>query len=139
MNYILDTCVVSELIRVHPEKKVISWIDSVDERKLYLSVVTIGELEKGIEKLVPSLKKDKILDWLHGDLLVRFSNRILSLDDGIMLKWGQLTGSLEKKGLPMSTLDSLIAATALHYHYCLVTRNESDFINCDLPIFNPWK
>ena len=138
MNYILDTCVISELIKSDPEGKVIEWIDSIEENKLYLSVVTIGELEKGISKLNSSLRKNEIIEWLHEDLIIRFDNRILTLDIAVLLKWGQLVGSLERQGLPMPTIDSLIAATVKNYNFCLVTRNEKDYQNCAIQLFNPW-
>ena len=139
MNYLLDTCVISELIKKEPEEKVIKWIDSIEEDKLYLSVITIGELEKGISKLKSSKRKALIKEWLHEDLLIRFDNRILILDIDTFQKWGELVASLEKKGLKMPTIDSLIAATALKYSFCLVTRNDRDFKNCNMQIFNPWE
>ncbi len=139
MNYILDTCVISELIKNAREQKVVNWIDNIEEDKLYLSVITIGELEKGISKLKSSKRKVTITEWLHEDLLIRFSNRILALDIDILLQWGKLTASLESKGIKMPTIDSLIAATAKKYSFCLVTRNERDFQNCDIQILNPWK
>lgn len=139
MNYILDTCVISELIKNASEQKVVNWIDRVDEDKLYLSVITIGELEKGISKLKSSKRKVVITEWLHEDLLIRFSNRILILDIDILLQWGKMMASLESQGIKMPTIDSLIAATAKKNNYCLVTRNESDFQNCNIQILNPWK
>ncbi|MFO7889687.1 MAG: type II toxin-antitoxin system VapC family toxin [bacterium] len=139
MNYLLDTCVISELIKTTPEPKVIEWIDSVDEEKLLLSVITIGELEKGILKLPSSKKKTRIQEWLQEDLLIRFHKRIIILDIDIFLQWGILTATLEKRGTKMPAIDSLIAATALNHDLCFVTRNEPDFQNCDINLFNPWK
>ena len=139
MNYILDTCVISELIKNAPEQKVVNWIDNIEEDKLYLSVVTIGELEKGISKLKSSKRKVAITEWLHEDLLIRFSNRILTLDIDTLLQWGKLKASLESQGIKMPTIDSLIAATAKRNSFCLVTRSERDFQNCDIQILNPWK
>lgn len=139
MSYLLDTCVISELIKSTPEPTVVEWIDSIEEDKLYLSVITIGELEKGIAKLKPSKRKSKIKEWLNDDLLIRFNKHILILDIDIFQQWGTLTASLEKQGIKMPTIDSLIAATALTHNLCLITRNEKDFRNCDITILNPWK
>ena len=139
MNYLLDTCVISELVKIEPDKRVIKWIDSVEESKLYLSVVTIGELEKGISKLKPSKRKDKITEWLHEELIFRFNDRILNLDIHTFIDWGRLNATLENQGTKMPSIDSLIAATAIQYNLCLVTRNERDFQNCDIQLINPWK
>jgi len=139
MNYLLDTCIVSELISKVPNKKVLNWIDSINEDKLFLSVITIGELEKGINKLEPSKRRDEITEWLHEDLLIRFKDRILILDTDILIDWGQLTASLENQGHKMPSIDSLIAATAIRYNLCLATRNEQDFQNCNIQLMNPWK
>ena len=139
MNYLLDTCLISELIRRLPNKNVINWIDTIDEEKLYLSVITIGELEKGVNKLDPSKRRDTITEWLHEDLIIRFNDRILSLDLEILIEWGRLTAMLENRGLKMPSIDSLIAATARQYNLCLVTRNERDFQHCNIELINPWK
>ncbi len=139
MNYLLDTCIVSELIKNEPNIKLINWIDSVEEIKLYLSVITIGEIEKGISKLPTSRRKSIIIEWLHEDLLIRFNNRIVNLDLDILFQWGKMSASLELKGLKMPSIDSLIAATAKHNKFCLVTRNIKDFENCGIELLNPWK
>ena len=139
MNYLLDTCVVSELVAKRPEHKVMAWIDGIAEARLYLSVITIGELNKGIEKLSDSPRRVILTDWLNDQLLVRFVGRIVAIDIGVMLKWGQLTGLLERAGKTMSAMDSLIAATALHENFNLVTRNEIDFQYAGVSLTNPWK
>ncbi|MBU0710911.1 type II toxin-antitoxin system VapC family toxin [bacterium] len=139
MNYLLDTCVISELVKIEPDKQVAEWINSVEEGQLYLSVVTIGELEKGISKLKPSKRKDKITEWLHNDLIFRFNDRILNLDINTFIEWGRLNATLENQGKKMPSIDSLIAATAIQYNLCLVTRNDRDFQNCNIQILNPWK
>ena len=138
MRYLLDTNVISELIAKHPNQRVVEWIDGHDPTSIYLSVLTIGELRKGIEKLPPSTRKDILLDWLNDDLLVRFSGRILTLDVDAMLIWGELTGRLEREGKPRPAIDSLIAALALHHRCHLVTRNEGDFAGTGVSTINPW-
>jgi len=139
MNYILDTNVVSELIAVDPDHSVIQWIDSVDPESIFLSVITIGEIKKGIEKLPRSKRKERYSTWLEQDLLVRFEKRILLLDSSTLLTWGQLTADLEKAGRPMPAIDSLLAASALNTGYTLVTRNTADFESAGILVLNPWK
>jgi predicted nucleic acid-binding protein len=139
MNYLLDTNVISELISKQPNKKVVEWLDRLDPNTVYLSVITIGEIRKGIEKLPYSKRKEKVREWLETDLLLRFQGRILEITIEVMLVWGTLTGRLENEGRPIMAIDSLIAAIALHGNYCLVTRNEFDFRHTGLTIINPWK
>ncbi|HSK75309.1 MAG TPA: type II toxin-antitoxin system VapC family toxin [Thermoanaerobaculia bacterium] len=139
MSYLLDTCVISELASKRPQPDVVQWIDSVDPESVYLSVITIGEIRKGIEKLEASKRKETLQAWLQDELLVRFKDRLAVLDTGVLLEWGTLMGRLEKRGKPMPAVDSLIAATALHRHLILVTRNEDDFLNAGVRLLNPWK
>jgi tRNA(fMet)-specific endonuclease VapC len=139
MNYLLDTNVISELISKRSNKKVLEWLDRLDSNTIYLSVITIGEIRKGIEKLPPSKRKERIKEWLEGDLLLRFQGRILEITTEVMLIWGELTGRLEKEGRPITAIDSLIAAIALQGNYRLVTRNEHDFQYTGVTIINPWK
>ncbi len=139
MNYLLDTCVISELVAKQPNPKIIEWIDSIEETRLYLSVITIGEIRKGIEKLPNSARKATLETWLNDHLLVRFSGRIVPIEVGVMLRWGQLMGALEMTGKQMPAIDSLIAASVLNGGFSLVTRNEMDFREVGVPIVNPWK
>ena len=139
MNYLLDTCVISELVAQRPNQRVVEWVDSIEEERLYLSVIAIGEIRKGIEKLPDSRRKAALEEWLNDHLLVRFGERIVAIDTGVMLKWGQLAGALESAGKTMSAIDSLLAATALHGNFSLVTRNEEDFKHAGVSIINPWR
>jgi tRNA(fMet)-specific endonuclease VapC len=138
MSYLLDTCVLADLVARAPNPGLIEWLDGVDEVKLYLSVVTIGEIQKGINKLVASKRKQALSEWLADDLLVRFRGRILPIDTQVMLAWGTLVADLEQRGNPMPAIDSLIAATALQNGLTLVTRNEADFSGSGVPVLNPW-
>jgi predicted nucleic acid-binding protein len=139
MTFLLDTCVISELVAKQPNLHVVQWVDSIDEDKLFLSAITIGEIKRGIEKLADSSRKSALAEWLEGDLLLRFIDRILPIDISVMLVWGQLTADLEKQGSPMPAIDSLIAATCLQARLDLVTRNERDFAHCGLAVVNPWE
>ncbi len=139
MNYLLDTNVISELVSKRPDRKIVEWLDRLDPNTVYLSVITIGEIRKGIEKLPPSKRRDRVKEWLEGDLLIRFQGRILEITTEVMLIWGELTGRLEKEGRPITAIDSLVAAIALQGNYRLVTRNEHDFQQTGVAIFNPWK
>lgn len=136
MSYLLDTNVISELIKMTPNEHVIAWVNRVAEFDLYLSAITIGELRKGVEKLDKSNKKTRLLFWLEQDLIERFADRILNIDVAVAERWGRLLVQT-KKTLP--AIDSLIAATALHHDLCLVTRNVDDFNIPTLELFNPWE
>ena len=138
MKYLFDTCIISELVSKQPNHKVVEFIDSLDPEDVYLSVITIGEIAKGIEKLPKSRRKTDLHTWLKDDLLVRFEGNILSLDTDILLEWGGLTARLESAGRAMPAMDSLIAASVLAKKMTLVTRNVSDFEDTGAEILNPW-
>ena len=137
MNYLLDTCVISELVKPSPAKSVIDWLNTTPTERLYLSVITIGEIRKGLTKLPESKRKDGLTHWLN-TLLEDYEDRILSIDLKTSENWGFIQGNSEKKGNPMSTIDSLIAAIVYTHNFTLVTRNEDDFIQAGIPIINPW-
>ena len=139
MNYILDTNVISELVAARPEPKVVDWIQSVESNQVFLSVIAIGELKKGIEKLPDSDRKVKLDQWLQEDLLVRFEDQILIIDQETVLIWGRLVAQLEMSGRPISAIDALLAATALQWQYTLVTRNTAHFTMAGIVLFNPWE
>lgn len=139
MKYLLDTCVISELVARQPSQRVIDWIDRINSEAAYLGVITIGEIRKGIEKLPDSKRKTTLREWLEEELLVRFSGRILSIDIDVILIWGSLMGRLKVSGKKMAAIDSFIAALAVHGNLTLVTRNEDDFQHVGIPIVNPWK
>ena len=139
MIYLLDTCVISEFVAAQPTAKVVNWLADLDPETVYLSVVTIGEIQKGIEKLPASKRKEALRTWLKDDLLVRFHDRLLPLETGEMLTWGTLISRVEAKGKPMPLIDSLIAATALHHDLVVVTRDHDDFAPSGARLFNPWE
>jgi predicted nucleic acid-binding protein len=137
MKNLLDTYVIAEYQKPAPEPKVINWLDSQIEESLFLSVLTIGEIEKGIARL-PASKRKNNLEMFLGNLVTRFDQRILPLDTHILRRWGKLTGSIEKKGRVLPIVDSLLAAQALEYDLTIVTRNTSDFTGTGARILNIW-
>ncbi|HEU4323910.1 MAG TPA: type II toxin-antitoxin system VapC family toxin [Roseiflexaceae bacterium] len=139
MKYLLDTNVISEIISKKPNTSVLEWLDSLDQTMVYLSIITIGEIQKGIEKLPPSKRKEDLQTWLDNDLLLRFDGKITQINVAVIRTWGVLTGQLEKTGRPLAAIDSLVAAIALEGSYALVTRNEDDFTGTGVTIVNPWK
>ena len=138
MTYLLDTCLISELVAKQPNQKVLDWVDAQVPETLYLSVITIGEIARGICKLTPSKRKESLTTWLNETLPNRFENRILTIDVSTMVLWGNLICQLEQNGRPLPAMDSLIAAIALQHSLSLVTRNEKDFAGTGLIIVNPW-
>jgi len=138
LNYLFDTNVLSELAAKDPNANVVAWVESIDQENIFLSVVAIGELKKGIEKLPESRKKKDLISWLENDLLVRFGERIIPLDLPVMLVWGTMVAELEKAGTPLPAIDSLLAASASQRGLTLVTRNTKDFDPAGIPLINPW-
>ena len=134
----LDTCVLSEFKKKQPEKKVVSWLDTQIEESLFLSALTIGEIQKGISSLPESKRQKDLQLWLKA-IIYRYDTRILLIGLEVMRQWGQLTGDLEKKGRVLPFLDSLMAATALVHNLILITRNEDDFTGTGVTILNIWK
>ena len=138
MNYLFDTNVLSELTAKNPDASVVAWVENIDQENIFLSVVAIGELKKGIEKLPGSRKKKDLISWLENDLLVRFGERIIPLDLPVMLVWGTMVAELEKAGTPLPAIDSFLAASASQRGLTLATRNTKDFEPAGIPLINPW-
>lgn len=139
MNFLLDTCVVSELVKIRPEPAVIHWVDSVDEQRLFLSVLTLGELEKGIAKLYNGPRKAVLHEWLQHNLVTRFAGRILDIDKTVAVAWGNIQGEAEQRGNKLPVIDSLLAAIAETHGLTVATRNVIDFERCGTRTFNPWE
>jgi predicted nucleic acid-binding protein len=137
-GFLLDTNIVSELVRPRPDHRVTQWLDSTDEELLFLSVLTLGEIRKGITTLTDPARKTRLEAWLSGNLLARFEGRILPIDHAIADRWGQITGSLAAQGSPLAVIDGLLAATALHHNLTLVTRNTRDVARTRVGVFDPW-
>lgn len=138
MIYLLDTCIVSEVSKQAPNPEVIIWLNKQSISDLFVSTLTLGEIEKGISKLPESSKKHVLDAWFRNDFLKQFEQRILPIDANVALKWGFLSGSLEAVGKKLPVIDGLIAATALTHNAILVTRNENDFQTTGVALMNPW-
>jgi hypothetical protein len=136
MSYLLDTNIVSETVRRSPNKAVIAWLDQLPGEALYVSVLTLGEIRKGIEALADRKRREKLRLWLEHELPAWFEGRILSVDLAVADRWGRL---LAEVGRPVPTTDSLLAATALHHELRLVTRNSTDFEYPGLEVINPFR
>ena len=135
----MDTCVVSELVKKSPNKNVLQWLENQDEENLYLSVLTFGEIQKGIEKAPDKIRKKKLQTWLEKDLRERFEGKIIPVDLKVAIKWGEIQGITEKEGRTMPSIDGLIAISALAYGCTVVTRNTSDMENSTVELLNPWE
>jgi toxin FitB len=143
MTYLLDTCILSKLrkIKTHPHKKFESWFVKHSESAYFISVLSIGEIQKGIAKLSIHDNKYKMIleDWLMGELIPRFEGRIIDIDMEIASTWGRLCGNAQKKGILFPVIDSLLAASAIQHHLILVTENIKDFAQTGVPLYNPFK
>jgi predicted nucleic acid-binding protein len=136
-GFLLDTNCVSEAIRVRPEPCVLSWMHA-NERQLHVSVLTLGEIRKGIALLPIARKRSDLEQWIDGDLPTKFSDRVLPITAEIAEIWGAMTGETQKKGITLPVVDGLIAATAKYHDLTLATRNVRDFRNLGIAVLNPW-
>jgi predicted nucleic acid-binding protein len=133
--YLLDTCVISELIKSKPSANVTRWIGEQPESALYLSALSFGEIEQGIARLASGVKKKRLTAWARNDLPARFGERVWSVDSAVAASWGFFQGE-SKQSLPV--VDGLIAAIARVHNLTLVTRNTKDFARFDIPLLDPW-
>ena len=135
MSYLLDTNVLSELRRKNPDKGVVEWFANRPASTLFLSVLTLGELRKGIEKIQDPIRSTALTDWLETDLPNFFTGRILSIDSEVADTWGRLTAMHTR---PLPAIDSLLGATAAKHGLSMVTRNARDFEGLGIEVINPW-
>ena len=138
MSWLLDTCVVSELTRPRPQASVVHWVMEREERDLFLSVLTMGELEKGIARLPDGPKRIALEKWVRQELADRFRGRLLDVDSAVATRWGTTSGKSEALGCPLPVIDCLIAATSLQHGLTVVTRNTADLERCGARCVNPW-
>lgn len=138
-GFLLDTNCISELVRSKPEPRVLEWMEAADESLLYLSVLTLGEIRKGVAGLPQSKRRTQLETWLELELQARFSGRILPIDAAVADRWGLLAAAAKRTGKSLSAIDGLLAATALQHNLTIVSRNVSDFANTQTPILDPWE
>ena len=137
-GFLLDTNVISEVTRPKPNANVARWLEATDESGLFLSVLTLGEIRKGVERLRLGRRRGRLEAWLQADLPARFRGRILPIDEEIADRWGGISALAAARGRPLPVVDGLLAATALQYHLTLVTRNGSDVAGTGVTTLNPW-
>src|SRR5437660_10047651 len=125
-GYLLDTNCISELVRLKPEASVIVWMQATDETLLYLSVLTLGEIRKGLAGLPQGKRRTHLETWLELELRARFAGRILPIDVPIADRWGLLAATAKREGKTLSTIDGLLGPTALPDNLTVVSRNGSD-------------
>lgn len=135
MSGLLDTNVLSELVRPAPDPGVVAWVRSVPDTTLHVSVLSLGELRRGIERLPDSARRERLRVWLEHDLPTWFEGRVLSVDVKVAEVWGRM---LARAGRPLPSIDSLLAATALVHGLRVVTRNVRDYADTGVEVFNPW-
>jgi predicted nucleic acid-binding protein len=138
VNYLIDTNVLSELVTPRPDPNVVKWIDEIDEDHLFISVVSLAEVRRGIELMAAGRRRARLEAWSNYDLPDRFDGRIILIDPAIAFAWGKLMAHRQVIGRTMATMDAFIAATASNHNLTLVTRNTSDFHDTGITLLNPW-
>ena len=138
MKYLLDTCVICEIIKPKPDKNVVAWLKNQNEDDLFLSVLTLAEIEKRIVKAADATRKIKLQLWVADDLKKRFEGRVIPVDLDVAVKWGEIQGAAELSGKPMPTIDGLIAVSGFVHDCVVVTRNTADMMQSKAALFDPW-
>jgi toxin FitB len=138
LTFLLDTSAISEWVKPQPDPGIVRWLDEVDEDRIYLSVITIGELRKGVERLAEGRRRDRLGQWLASELPDRFGGRMIPVDAAIADQWGRLLAHAEKAGTAVGGVDALIAATAKVHGLHVVTRNVAHFRHLGVGVVSPW-
>ena len=139
MRYLLDTCLISELQKAHPSKAVCAWLAEQNEEDLYLSVLTFGEIQKGISQLPDGRKKVRLQSWLDRDLRDRFRGRIAPVTESVALAWGRVSAEALRRGRPIPVVDALIAATGIAIDATVVTRDATGIRATGARTVSPWE
>jgi toxin FitB len=139
-RFLLDTNVISEFNRIgRPNEHVSQWLDAAPPDSLYVSVITLAEIQFGVELLQPSKRRAQLEEWIEREFNNWFIGRLLPVDGDIVRLWAVLSADRQRKGRPLAQFDGLIAATALKHGLTLATRDEDDFRDLGMDVFNPWK
>lgn len=138
MRLLIDTNVLSEVTKPRPDQRVLSWLDGLDEDRAFISVVSFAEISRGIALMDQGRKRDALAEWLSVDLPNRFDRRVISVDEGVALAWGDLTADVKRRGRGLTSMDGLIAATAIAHDLVLATRNIKDFEGLGPALLDPW-
>jgi len=137
MNFLLDTNAASEWVKLRPNPGLIAWMESADEDRIFISVVTLAELSYGVERMHTGRRRSRLEQWLRDELPLRFESRILPVDTEVAEAWGRTVSRSEAAGRPIGAMDAFLAATAETHQLTLVTRNVSDFPLLKA-VVNPW-
>lgn len=138
MRYLIDTNVLSEPTRPRPNSAVLRWTESQPRDALAVSTVSLGEVRKGLDLLAPGNRRAALDQWLKRVIHEQFRGRVLSVSKDIALTWGRLMAADQKRGRELPVVDGLLLATAAVNGLTIVTRNERDFVDRGVPVFNPW-
>lgn len=137
MTYLLDTCILNDLLSPSPDPALMVWLDAQPEEMIFISVITLAELKQSIESLESSKTRSRMNDWLMNDLLVRFSSRINEINAEVTLKWGEISAKTQSQGHLLNPIDTLNTAIAMIYSHTLVTTRPEAFNGADVRLFNP--
>jgi predicted nucleic acid-binding protein len=139
VSFLLDTNVVSEWVRPQPDRNVISWLADVDEDRVFISVIALAEIRRGVEMLPAGRRRDRLATWLAEELPARFEERILDIDPKVAETWGVVMARGQKIGMTLGSMDAFVAATAEAHGLTLATRNVKDFLRLGISLLDPWQ
>jgi toxin FitB len=138
VSYLLDTNIVSELVKPAPDANVVTWAQAQSALDLSLSVLSLGEIERGIGLMVPGARRMKLQQWARTEIPRQFHGRLLPVDDGVAIAWGQLAAYGQTTGRQLPVIDGLLLATAQVHALTFVTRNVTDCAGRGVPVYDPW-
>ncbi len=138
VTFLLDTNVLSEFAKPKVNPGLFDWMQQSDETRMAISIVSVGEIQKGISRMPDGRRQTDLQAWLDQHLVPRFQQRILPLDLNDMRRWGRMMGAASKAGETLPAIDALLAAVALNRRLILVSRNTRDFERTGVTLLNPW-